>query len=187
MARKKSAVQLDREISQALYGARGARQIFSPHTPTAGTRAAQQEKLEPLKRRFPKGAYVKIVGVGSYVGHVGKVAGYSAGAEYDEPMVKVRFLSPVKKIGAVEVDLPQADFYDDEIEVVEDHATKKAAWTVVVEDGYVKVKRDGETIAAGVDTGGRRLTGVEFTRPEYQRSNPTRQKAMRTLQAKGYR
>ena len=67
------------------------------------------------------------------------------------------------------------------------HATKKDEWSVVVEDGYVKVKRDGETIAAAIDTGGRRLTGIEFTRPEYQRSNPTRQKAMRVLQQEGYR
>src|SRR5574342_527030 len=184
MAKKKSSAQLDREISQVLHGARGAREIFSPHVPTAGTRAAQREKLEPLKLRFPRGARVKVVGVGSYASHLGKVAGYDAGAEYDEPMVKVRFLSPVKRIGAVEVDLPQADFYADEIEVIDDHdhATKKRGWTVVVEDGYVKVQRDGETIAAGLDTGGKRLSGIEFTRDEYRRSNPTRQKAMKIFQ-----
>ena len=69
----------------------------------------------------------------------------------------------------------------------QDKASRKGQWTVVVEDGYVKVKRDGETIAAGVDSGGKRLTNIEFVRPEYQLSNPTRQKAMKLLQAKGYR
>jgi hypothetical protein len=43
---------------------------------------------------------------------------------------------------------------------------------VVVEDGYVKVKRDGETIAAGTDTGGKRLINIESVRPEYRLSNP---------------
>ena len=71
----------------------------------------------------------------------------------------------------------------------QDQASRKGQWTVAIEDGYVKVKRDGETIAAGVDSGGggKRLTNIEFVRPEYQLSNRTRQKAMKLLQAKGYR
>lgn len=59
-----------------------------------------------------------------------------------------------------------------------------------VADGYVKVIRraDGATIcAAPAPAEGRAvLRGLEFTRPEFQRCNRTRQAAARALQAAGY-
>jgi len=60
---------------------------------------------------------------------------------------------------------------------------------IIVEDGYVKVWRirDGEIICAAFDKGDKQLVGLEFTDPKYQRSNRTRQAAMRALQEAGYR
>ena len=67
------------------------------------------------------------------------------------------------------------------------HATKKDEWSVVVEDGYVKVKRDGETIAAAIDTGGRRLTGIEFTRPSTSGRTRRARRRCGVLEQEGYR
>ena len=63
----------------------------------------------------------------------------------------------------------------------------KTTWRVVIEDGYVKVKRGPETICAAVDSGGKHLRDIEFMKPEYLKSNQTRQKAMKLLQKSGYR
>ena len=177
MSRKKSAAQLDREIAEA---------IFSPH-PRAT--AYEREKLAALRARFPIGAQVKIKAgpPAEYVGTVGEVTGYDLGYDEDEPLIHVRYHAPIEFGRGIEE--RTGKWHADEIAPTTGsrHAAKKGGWSVVVEEGYVKVKRDGETIAGGIDTGGKRLTGIEFTRPEYQRSNPTRQKAMKVLQAKGYR
>lgn len=60
---------------------------------------------------------------------------------------------------------------------------------VVIEDGYVKVKRkDGRTVcAAPLPRSGRDLRDIEFTDARDQKCNRTRQAAMRALQAAGYR
>jgi hypothetical protein len=60
------------------------------------------------------------------------------------------------------------------------------SFTVHVEDGYVKVKRRGETICAATETEGKRLSNIEFT-DERHRNNKTRQAAMRAYQKAGYR
>jgi hypothetical protein len=67
-----------------------------------------------------------------------------------------------------------------------------AEWTVVEEDGYVKVRRGAETICAGVPDGpdGRkvgRLRDLEFTEARHRESNRTRQRAMRALLDAGWR
>lgn len=59
------------------------------------------------------------------------------------------------------------------------------AWSVIVEDGYVKVKRNGETICAAVHQ--IPLRDIAFVKPEHQTSNTIRQRAMLTLQEAGYR
>lgn len=59
------------------------------------------------------------------------------------------------------------------------------AWAVVVEDGYVKVRHLGETICAAVNR--IPLRDIAFMKPEYQRSNTIRQRAMVALQEAGYR
>ena len=54
---------------------------------------------------------------------------------------------------------------------------------LIEEDGYVKVRRGNETIAAGVwDRDKGQLTGIEFTSPEYQKNNRTRLAAVRLFQ-----
>lgn len=60
---------------------------------------------------------------------------------------------------------------------------------VVVEDGYVKVirTRDRECICAGVVIGQGRVADIEFTDPAHQRSNRTRQAAMRALSKAGWK
>ena len=76
-----------------------------------------------------------------------------------------------------------------------ERATKRLAaveWSVVEEDGYVKVRRGAETICAGVPDGpdGRktgRLREVEFTDERHRKNNRTRQRAMRALRDAGWR
>jgi len=62
-----------------------------------------------------------------------------------------------------------------------------AEWSVVEEDGYVKVRRGAETICAGVPDGPGRLRDVEFTEARHRESNRTRQRAMRALRDAGWR
>lgn len=179
-----------RAVPAKIGHARTKASAFGPHALTS-TRTVEREKLATLRPRFPVGARVKIVSDVSpeYIGAYGKVVGYDLGSDDDEALIKVRYEQPIQ---AGSVRSHTGKYHDGEITPVAHgarvtHAVKKGAWSVVVEDGYVKVKRGDETIAAAVDTGGKRLRDIEFTRPEYQRSNPTRQKAMRTLQEKGYR
>jgi hypothetical protein len=60
-------------------------------------------------------------------------------------------------------------------------------WSVVEEDGYVKVRRGAETICAGVPDGPGRVRDVEFTEERHRKSNATRQRAMRALREAGWR
>jgi len=65
-------------------------------------------------------------------------------------------------------------------------------WEVVEEDGYVKVYRGRDLIVVGTPTdievdGKTALKDLEFMDPSYQRSNSTRQKAMKLLKDAGYR
>ena len=60
-------------------------------------------------------------------------------------------------------------------------------WLVVEEDGYVKVKRENETICAGTTRPGKRVINLEFLDPQNQRNNKTRQKAMNLLQQAGWK
>ena len=60
-------------------------------------------------------------------------------------------------------------------------------FTVVKEDGYIKVKRGKQTICAGTDLGDHRIANIEFLDPKDQKNNRTRQAAMRELQKAGYK
>ena len=189
MARKKSPAELDREIAAALAATSGA-PFGDRRRLRAVSRSVQHEKRKEIEALFPLGSIVKVTkGSPEFVGKVGRVTGYDLGMDEDAALVLVRY-GTIAKVGPYRI--RGGKYHEDEVvrvpraEGVVSHA-RRSGWTVVVEDGYVKVKRDGETIAAGVDTGGKRLSGVEFTHDEYQRSNPTRQKAMQVLQAKGYR
>ncbi|HSX23396.1 MAG TPA: hypothetical protein VLE97_11535 [Gaiellaceae bacterium] len=187
---KKSPEQLDREIAAALAATSGA-PFGDRRRLRAVSRSVQHEKRKEIEALFPIGAIVKVTG-GSheFVGKIGRVTGYDLGMDEDAALVKVRY-GTVAKVGPQRV--REGKYEEDQIVRVPraegrvTHAARKSGWAVVVEDGYVKVKRDSETIAAGLDAGGKRLSGIEFTRDEYRRSNPTRQKAMKILQQAGYR
>jgi len=60
-------------------------------------------------------------------------------------------------------------------------------FSVVIEMGYVLVKRDGVTICGAMDAGNKMLRGIEFTDPRFQKCNQTRQAAMKAYQKGGYK
>lgn len=65
----------------------------------------------------------------------------------------------------------------------------RASFTVEVIDGMAVVRRasDGQIICDGRIDPGQRLHDIRFAHPDYQKSNRTRQAAMRALQRSGYR
>jgi len=84
-------------------------------------------------------------------------------------------------VGSVAIDFRH--FVDEKQKNLRTAATQ---WKVIEEDGYVKVYRGKTLIAAGIVQQGKRLRDLEFMEDSYRKSNPTRLKVVKLLQAKGY-
>ena len=63
----------------------------------------------------------------------------------------------------------------------------KNNWLTKVEDGYLKVYKGAKLIAAGETVEKNRVINIAFAKPEYQKSNKTRQKAIDTMNQAGYK
>ncbi|MGH9928923.1 MAG: hypothetical protein ACREA9_06805, partial [Pyrinomonadaceae bacterium] len=59
---------------------------------------------------------------------------------------------------------------------------RSTGYSVIEEDGYIKVKRNGETIAAGTLGQDGRLKNIEFTEERHRKINTIRMPAMKALQ-----
>lgn len=115
MARtKKSAAQLQHEIDAALATTSGA-SVGDPKRLHAVARSIQHDKRQEIQDRFPIGTVVKATTRTAFYDHLSKVTGYDLGLDEDAPLVKVRFLVPVK-VGSQSVQT--AKFHDDEIVTV---------------------------------------------------------------------
>lgn len=59
-------------------------------------------------------------------------------------------------------------------------------FTLVIEDGYIKVKHGLTTICAAIAQG-KTLHNIAFVDPKHHKCNKTRQAAMRVYQQSGYK